>query len=271
MNDEIELAEYAKIVKRHWILACLSFIIVLGAIIAYTILSPKVYEAKSLIVITSQDQANFLLGSSAPKVTDIETQKIVIQGSDVMNPIYSIYKENTFTLNVNNVKNSNVIEISVQSSSPENSSTIANHIATNYINYVTTMRTQDAESSVQFITDKIKSYDDEISALNVKLLYYQDLGNSTSKDDRIAYQNVQRELTAKGKIYDYLLEKREEAALTASLKSTNVQIIEYASVPLTPIKPNVPLNVALGAILAIGAAFGSAMAAHYLSNNPKKK
>ena len=271
MDDELDFSDYMHMLKRHWFLSLITFIIVFGAILAYTFFTASTYQAKSLITLNSQDQANFLLGSSAPKVTDIQTQMIVIQSSNVMYPVYSRHDANTFTFSVNDLTNSNIISISVDSNSPEKSAIIANDIAATYIDYTTQMRNQDAEDNVNLITDMLKQYDTDINALNVKAANYKSQGNTISKNDLIDYQNVQRELTAKNDIYNRLLTKREQAMLTTSLNSTNVNIIEYATAPSTPIKPNKKLNIVLGLIIAFGAAFGMAMIANSAHEKKPKR
>jgi uncharacterized protein involved in exopolysaccharide biosynthesis len=67
---------------------------------------------------------------------------------------------------------------------------------------------------------------------------------------------------------NYLLyaKKTEEARIAESLdqqKIANVAIAETPSVPYVPSKPNVPLNVALGAILACFISVGGVFAAEY--------
>jgi uncharacterized protein involved in exopolysaccharide biosynthesis len=269
MDDELDIGEYIYIVKRNWLWAVIGFILVLGAIVAYTYTTEPIYEATSLVVLTSQDQANFLLGSSAPKTTDLETQKVIIQSPSVMYQIYTKYGEDTFELTVNIIKNSNILEIVVTTNNPENAASLANNIAESYINYTTEARKQDAENNIAFIADKIETYDKELNILDLDSAYYKANEKNLSRQEKLEYQTLQREMTAKTKIYDYLLNKKEEAALTANLNSANLKIIQYAELPEMPIKPNKQLNLALGFILALGAGFGLALLINGM--RPEKK
>jgi uncharacterized protein involved in exopolysaccharide biosynthesis len=271
MDDELDIKEYLNVVKKYWIWSILVFIIVLGAIAAYTYTSEPVYEARSLVVITTQDQANFLLGSSAPKTTDLETQKIIIQSPSVLYQIYQKYGENTFKLTVNNLKNSNILEIVVETNNPENAAQIANEIAVSYINYTTETRKLDAENNVKFITDKIESYDKELNLLDLDSAFYKANEKNLTRQERLEYQTLQREITAKTQIYSNLLNKKEEAALTSNIDSANLKIIQYAELPQMPIKPNKQLNLALGFILALGAGFGVALLINGLRPVKKQK
>jgi uncharacterized protein involved in exopolysaccharide biosynthesis len=261
-KDDIEIMDYLIILKKNWLWAFIGFILVFCAVLAYTDMSDSVYEAKSLVLITNQDQANFLLGSSSPKIADLETQKLIIQSYNIMYPTYVKFGENTFTLSVNTLKNTNIIEIGIEANSPENAATIANDVATNYVKYTSDTRKQDATGTIDFVTEKIKSYDLEIYVLEAKIFDFENRSKNLTRDEQITYQSVQRDIAAKKKIYEYLLTKREEAGITASIENANVKIISYAEIPLAPIRPNIPLNLALGFILAIGAAMGCALIAN---------
>jgi succinoglycan biosynthesis transport protein ExoP len=72
------------------------------------------------------------------------------------------------------------------------------------------------------------------------------------------YDVRKSEIEATQRLYESLLEKVKEAGAQSSLRTTNVRIIDPASVPSIPFRPNPPLNMAIG--LAIGALGGIAVA-----------
>jgi uncharacterized protein involved in exopolysaccharide biosynthesis len=151
----------------------------------------------------------------------------------------------------------------------ENSVNIANEIAISYINYTTMLRTEDAQANIEFINQKISVYDDELVVLNKDLTYYKTNEKVLTTREQSEYNTLQREITAKNKIYDYLLTKKEEAALTANLKNANLKIISYAQPPLKPVSPNIELNLVLGFILAMTAGVGLAMVANSMVKEGK--
>jgi len=65
-------------------------------------------------------------------------------------------------------------------------------------------------------------------------------------EDAIQYAILRRDVESSRDLYDGLLKKLKEAGITAGLKSSNINIVDQASIPVEPVEPNIPLNLALG-------------------------
>jgi polysaccharide biosynthesis transport protein len=76
--------------------------------------------------------------------------------------------------------------------------------------------------------------------------------------DAIQYGIMRREVDSSRDLYEGLLKKLKEAGILAGLKSSNINIVDQASVPVEPVEPKVPLNIALGCMG--GLLFGLALA-----------
>src|SRR5205823_3947340 len=66
----------------------------------------------------------------------------------------------------------------------------------------------------------------------------------------IQYDILKHEAQSNQQLYDGLLQKLKEASVSAGLRSTNVQVIDYARAPIRPSKPNIPLNIALALVMS---------------------
>lgn len=79
----------------------------------------------------------------------------------------------------------------------------------------------------------------------------------------IEYNRLRRQKENTEKLYSLLSERSKESELTRQLRVNNVSVIDYPTVPKGPVKPNVPMNLAMGAVfglvLGIGAAYGRAL------------
>lgn len=74
----------------------------------------------------------------------------------------------------------------------------------------------------------------------------------------VQYTILRHELDSSRELYDSLLKQLKEAGITAGLRSTNVTVVDPATLPVDPVEPNLPRNLALG--LASGLVFGLVLA-----------
>ncbi|MBW2991372.1 polysaccharide biosynthesis tyrosine autokinase [Candidatus Woesearchaeota archaeon] len=271
-EDSFEMSEYHQMLKKNWILAIIIFLVIAGAVVAYTFTAPRIYQARSLVMVTSQDQTLLLLGNTLSRI-DIETQKEIILSASVLNPIYREFGIQAFKITAQSIKDSNVIEIRAESQNPMIAMKVANGVAESYVNYVQETRKQDALEVNSFIAEQIETYKTELDVLNTQVVYYtvkKDSENQTlTLEEELAYQSLLQTIAAKEKLYNYLLSKGEEVGIVAKEKSGHVKIIEYADLPTIPIKPNVILNFGLGLVLAIIGSIGIVFLKETLRNTFK--
>jgi len=74
----------------------------------------------------------------------------------------------------------------------------------------------------------------------------------------IEYSLLKRDADSNRRIYDSLTQKLKEAGLTAGLKSSNIHVVDPASVPTAPFSPDLRRNIGIG--LLIGLTSGVALA-----------
>lgn len=74
----------------------------------------------------------------------------------------------------------------------------------------------------------------------------------------VQYNILKREVDTNKQLYDGLLQQLKEAGLSASLKASNILIVDSATPPVNPVKPRVALN--LGAASFLGLALGVCLA-----------
>jgi polysaccharide biosynthesis transport protein len=77
-------------------------------------------------------------------------------------------------------------------------------------------------------------------------------------EDAIQYAIMRRDVESSRDLYEGLLKKLKEAGILAGLKSSNINIVDPASIPIEPVEPRVLLNIALGCMG--GLLFGMALA-----------
>jgi capsular exopolysaccharide synthesis family protein len=83
------------------------------------------------------------------------------------------------------------------------------------------------------------------------------------------HARLTREMTSFVAIYNFLQEKRHEAAIAQESVFSNVRIVDDPALPRTRTSPHLLINVLVGLFLALLAALGSAFFAEYLDRSVK--
>ncbi len=99
---------------------------------------------------------------------------------------------------------------------------------------------------VQFETasSQERSLQSQVTVLTGEVL---DLRNRS-----VQYNILQRELDTTRTLYEGLLQRYKEVGVTGSVTANNISIVDRASPPEKPSKPNLILNIALAAVLGLG-------------------
>jgi receptor protein-tyrosine kinase len=134
------------------------------------------------------------------------------------------------------VKNSRVIQITSEARTANLSADLANALAQTFIE--------------QGIQERQKSAWQTYQSLQPQLEELRRAGHGATRVSG-------SEADVDHKLYDAIAQKAYHARLAAGLRLTNLQLVSPATVPLTPSRPNVPLNLATGTIggLLLGIAF----------------
>jgi len=77
-------------------------------------------------------------------------------------------------------------------------------------------------------------------------------------ESAIEYTSLKRDADSNRQLYQSLLQRLKEASVTAGLRSNNIRVVDVARVPIAPVKPNVPRNIAIGFLLGLAGGIGLA-------------
>src|SRR3989454_632060 len=98
---------------------------------------------------------------------------------------------------------------------------------------------------------------DYSAAVRRENLVQQALGEQQEQVSLIAEKSVQynilkREVDTNKQLYEGLLQRLKEAGVSASLKASNIRIVDSAEPPARPVKPRTLLNLAVALFLGLG-------------------
>jgi polysaccharide biosynthesis transport protein len=85
----------------------------------------------------------------------------------------------------------------------------------------------------------------------------------------VEYNILKREAEALKTLYDGLMTKLKETAISASLRSSNIRVVDPAMIPSTPARPAKTRNVALAFLVGMIGGIGLALMREYLDNTVK--
>ena len=85
-------------------------------------------------------------------------------------------------------------------------------------------------------------------------------------ESAIEYNQLKRDSESYRQLYENLLEKLKEAAVSSGLKSNNFQVLNVARAPAFPIEPNIPRNLAFAFVLGLTTGMGLAFLLEGLDN-----
>jgi capsular exopolysaccharide synthesis family protein len=74
---------------------------------------------------------------------------------------------------------------------------------------------------------------------------------SNLSEKAIQYRILEREVETNKNIYEDLLKRLKETEVTSGIKATNVQVVDYASIPLVPYKPDVMFYMFIAVMVGV--------------------
>jgi capsular exopolysaccharide synthesis family protein len=105
---------------------------------------------------------------------------------------------------------------------------------------------------------------DYSAAVRRESLVQQALNDQQKQINLIAEKSVQynilkREVDTNKQLYEGLLLQLKEAGVSASLKASNIRLVDSAQPPVKPVKPKTLLNLAVAMFLGLGLGIGAAL------------
>lgn len=85
----------------------------------------------------------------------------------------------------------------------------------------------------------------------------------------IKYKELQREVDSNQRIYDTLLQRAKETSISERLETSNIEVVDRAVVPTSPIAPNKQRNILLGVMVGLAMGVSLAFFFEYLDNSLK--
>jgi succinoglycan biosynthesis transport protein ExoP len=106
-------------------------------------------------------------------------------------------------------------------------------------------------------------------ALLTQALDQQKAETNQMAEKLVEYNILKREAEANKTLYEGLMTKLKETAISQGLRSSNIRVVDPAMIPSTPARPAKARNLALGLLVGLIGGIGLALLREYLDNTVK--
>lgn len=278
MNDFVELRYIINIILKWFWLLIIGLL--LGATIsyAYSIRQTPVYEATATILVGQSIQAPDLSSSDirtsellALTYADIARRQPVLQGVVEALGIDKSWQTIKSQVKISPVAETQLLEITVEDSSPELAQGIANEIA-NQLVLISPTTTGNRESeAIEFVNEQIVDLQNKIEAGQARIREIEAIDVSTLPDAE-REELVQQAALLETNITNWQSNYTRLLSLVETQNTlNNISIVESALLKSTPIRPRLELNTLIGAMLGFSATLVFIFLREYLDDTFKSQ
>lgn len=266
MSDFVELRQYIAIILKRWWVILLALIVAVALGYGYTQRQPRVYEATASILVGQSIQATDVNRTQiqvseqlAETYAALARREPVLQGAVEELGLDYNWQNLRGRVSANIVPGTQLVEVTVAASTPEEAGIIANEVARQLVLLSpTNLQNQESVQTTAFVNQRLESLQskiedgqqrlEELEAVDVSGLSAEEV--SQLEDEITTIQNL---ISEWDRNYAQLL------AFVEGQQSANyLKIIEEAQGSLKPKSPNVQLNMMVSIVM--GLALGLALA-----------
>lgn len=273
-GTHVELQDYLKIVRRRKWVIIEAFVVVLVAAVVASLFQTRIYESTATLLVREQDLGSTLFGQIMPELSmqperGLQTQldlvklrpiaEATIQELDLKTTPDQLLSKVT----VDARPQSNLMTIGVQDPDPKAAQRLANTLAEQYILWNRTLNTQDIVAARDEV--KLKMTETEKNLVGIAKRIGKAGGTNNMPEDLRAQWGMATQL------YSMLAEKYEQLRILSATNSGGSVLVAPGIRPNAPVKPNIPRNGALGAILGLALGIGFAFVFEHLDDSIKSK
>ncbi len=269
----MELRQYFSLLRR-W-----AWLIILGALLAgisaYVVsrLTTPVYSASTTLLVNESktsspsDYTSILTSERLAKTYSEWLKKRPVLDTVISNLKLNLTVEQLApAVNVQLVRDTQLIQVSVENTDPALAARIANELPKVFIEKNSEVQSSRTAASRQNLSEQLATLEKEIKNAQAALEVARTSTAAGAEAERV---RLDSNLTVLRSSYATLLQSYEAVRVADALATTNVIVVEPADVPLRPVRPNTLLNTLLAVVVGLMLAVGVAFLIEYLDDTLK--
>ncbi|MBI3914793.1 MAG: polysaccharide biosynthesis tyrosine autokinase [Chloroflexi bacterium] len=276
----MELRNYFTIFRKWLWLIILGGLLAAGSAFVFSILSAPVYQSTITLLVNEgsnpvSDPYNAILTSQRAAATYVEQIKSPVVLNQVIRDLNLPFdaREMTGMLTVQLVRDTQLVRVSIEDTSPERAQAIATQIAKVFVNFAYSLQQSRYQASRKDLDQQISDVRKKIDDTQKALVPLGDPNDpkylSAPEFVRTERLRLQMELTTYQSQYTVLLKSQQDFSLAASRYVDSIVVSSPAEIPEVPVRPRVSLNTLLGLVVGLMLGVGTAFLIEYLDDTMK--
>lgn len=277
MNDSLDLRQYIALGFKWWWLLVLAGLVGAGAGYAVSQRQPRIYQATAKIIVGQSIQATDLTSADiltserlAQTYANMARLQPVLQAVVDTLSLSDSWKSLKDRVTVTPIRDTQLLEITVQAVSPEEARVTADEVAHQLIlRSPTALQNQEKAANQQFVRQRLESLQGKIESGQAHLqeLEASMIGSLSAEQ----VQQIQAEINELEKlIADWENNYTQLLIFVEGNKSPNyLAVVEPAQAGLEPISPRVSTNTLLAGVVGLLLALGLIFLIEYLDDTLK--
>lgn len=267
-TSELALVDYLRVIRRRKWVVVLTLLASVGAAMAVTFTSEKVYSSTSRLVLTGQESITGQGALLVRDVTQVETQVEILRSRPVAREVarrLGAGSGSIIDVEVSGLANTKVLRITVESTSPRVARDAANTYAEVYVEQRRKHAVDNALEVVRQISVSSQDVKGRLDDIDAKIAAAQ----SAPKPDLIELERLRTQRIPLNEQYTTLQRRIDDIQLDLGLQTGAAEVLDPALLPTTPIRPAPVRNALLGFVLGLVLGCGLAVLADYLDDTLK--
>ena len=261
--DELDLRDYLRVLRRRkGVVVASVLVVVIGALVASALQTP-VYRAKTELVLQARStEALFDPDTGQPRNPEraVQTEIKLIESGPVQAAVEEELGVEVPDVNASGAADTDIVEVSVEHTDPEQAALIANAYADAYIDFRRTQNVNDLLNAAQEIQAKIDELQVQIDAV--------DAGGEDGGEVTDSERSQRDQLVSQQALFRQQLDQLQ---VGAALKTGGAQIVTPAAAPSSPVRPTPIRSGVLAGVVGLILGVGLAFLFDYLDDSVRDK
>lgn len=269
----MELMQYFEVVRKWIWLLVLSVALAAGASLIASLLATPVYRTTTTLMVSqtisnpNPDSGDLYASQQlAQTYVQLITKEPILKATAEALGLKQSWESLKGQVSAVPLQGTQLIEISVIDTSTARAQAIANEIARQVILQSPTTPSTDRQERIAFIQSQLPELESRIKQAQKDVLAIGEqinIANSARQIQDLSQQQIilNNQITQWQTTYSQMLEALNQGTLNS------LSVVEPASLPRTPISPNIRLNVLVAAFIGLVLALGGAFLLEYLDDS----